>query len=230
MRDKIKTLKYFDGFIAEDTERIKKFSDKLNNNEVKEDRILPVKTKIHDLKLGILIARYSKGEAADQIKTECADLVNEWAEVWKPETYIKNLWLISLGVLLNIDNNKLADVRRLSSEAGVKDWLYHFLLERESREICDGSGELIFPEVYGTLKKAVCMANNRMELLKKYISSEWYGKHQKHGWLGTHESTQNLYYGYWSFEAGAVAKILELDDQELAKEQYYPYDLMHFRG
>ena len=41
MRDKIKDIEYFNTFINEDLARVKKFSDKLENGEVKEDRILP---------------------------------------------------------------------------------------------------------------------------------------------------------------------------------------------
>lgn len=47
MRDKIKDIEYFNTFINEDLARVKKFSDKLENGEVKEDRILPVKSKVH---------------------------------------------------------------------------------------------------------------------------------------------------------------------------------------
>ena len=68
MRDKIKDIEYFNTFINEDLARVKKFSDKLENGEVKEDRILPVKSKVHDLKLGIMIAGYSKG---DELELEC---------------------------------------------------------------------------------------------------------------------------------------------------------------
>ena len=51
MRDKIKDIEYFNTFINEDLARVKKFSDKLENGEVKEDRIRPVKAKVQDLKL-----------------------------------------------------------------------------------------------------------------------------------------------------------------------------------
>ena len=51
MRDKIKDIEYFNTFINEDLARVKKFSDKLENGEVKEDIILPVKSKVHDLKI-----------------------------------------------------------------------------------------------------------------------------------------------------------------------------------
>ena len=34
----------------------------------------------------------------------------------------------------------------------------------------------------------------------------------------------------WSFEAGAIAKILNLDDECLKGAKYYPYDLAHFKA
>lgn len=40
---------------------------------------------------------------------------------------------------------------------------------------------------------------------------------------------EKLYSGYWSFESGAVVKILGLDDNELEDVKYYPYDLVHFK-
>ena len=43
MRDTIKDIKYFNTFINEEQARVKKFSDKLKNGEVKQDRIFPVK-------------------------------------------------------------------------------------------------------------------------------------------------------------------------------------------
>ena len=41
---------------------------------------------------------------------------------------------------------------------------------------------------------------------------------------------EKLYYGYWSFEAGAIAKILNLDDSNLKDVPYYPYDLVHYKS
>lgn len=228
IRDKIKNIEYFDSFIEEDTSRIKKFTDKLNSNEVKEERILPVKTKIHDLNLGILIARYSKGEELNQMKEECNILFDEWIQVWQPEFYIKNLWLISLGILLNISDDKLDVVRGLLAQSDIADWLYDVLLNYKKMKLNDITNELIFPEVYNTLKDIVYSAENQIDLLRNYIQKEWYNNHKGCGWYDAHKGSQNTYYGYWSFESGAIAKILHLDDEELKEQQYYPYDLVHY--
>ena len=47
--------------------------------------------------------------------------------------------------------------------------------------------------------------------------------------MGTHELVNKYqYYGYWCFEAGAIAKRLGFIDNDLQNEQYYPYDMVHF--
>ncbi|MDR4190445.1 hypothetical protein COL87_26390 [Bacillus pseudomycoides] len=38
-----------------------------------------------------------------------------------------------------------------------------------------------------------------------------------------------IFSGYWSFESGAIAKILNLDDSTLRDTPYYPYDMVHYR-
>ena len=45
----------------------------------------------------------------------------------------------------------------------------------------------------------------------------------------THQGIDGIYYGYWSFEAGAIAKKLHLDDTSLKNVPYYPYDLVHYK-
>ena len=129
MRDKIKDIEYFNTFINEDLARVKKFSDKLENGEVKEDRILPVKSKVHDLKLGIMIAGYSKGDELTLLEEEYLDLLAEWEEVWEPEYYNKNLKMISLGILFQVDRAFVKKVKNMLKKSNINDWLYNFLLD-----------------------------------------------------------------------------------------------------
>jgi len=37
------------------------------------------------------------------------------------------------------------------------------------------------------------------------------------------------YYGFWSFDTAALAKILGLDDSALKNNNHYPYDLAHYK-
>lgn len=52
----------------------------------------------------------------------------------------------------------------------------------------------------------------------------WYDKHRDAYWYDSHKLNNNTYCGYWCFEIAALAKIFNLDDEVLSKNQYYPYD------
>jgi hypothetical protein len=58
----------------------------------------------------------------------------------------------------------------------------------------------------------------------------WYKGHSDTGWYNDHKSKWNIHFGYWSFESGALVKILGLDDNSLKNQQYYPYDMVHWGG
>lgn len=226
MRDGIKDIEYFNRFINEDLERVKKFSEKLEKGEVKEERIFPVKSKVHDLKLGIMIARYSKGDELAELEKEYFELVSEWEEVWEPEYYNKNLKMISLGVLFGADKTFAKKVKIMLERAKINDWLLFFLLDSLEDEQIEVSKELLFPNSFSNLQKVV-FKENKIQILKEYLSGDWYN--EDCGCYEAHKSKQNIYYGYWSFETGAIVKILNLDDSSLKDMLYYPYDLVHYK-
>lgn len=226
MRDKVKNIEYFNQFIEEDSMRVERFLDKLKKGEVKEERILPVKSKVHELRLGILIARYSKGDELSLLEKEYLDLVAEWKDVWEPEYYNKNLKMLSLGVLFGVDEDYVKMVKSMLEKSNIKDWLFNFLLDSMCDTIVDEDKEMIFPDAFITLQKVV-YEENKIELLKKYLLNDWYN--EDCGCYEAHKSKQNIYYGYWSFEAGAIAKILNIDDSDLKNTLYYPYDLVHYK-
>ena len=181
--------------------------------------------KIHDLKVGILIARYSKGDELSLLEEEYLKLVDDWEEVWDPEYYNKALRMISLAALFEIDKIHVKRMKDMLRKSDVHDWVFDFILNSLDDEQTDISEKLLFPKYLSTLQKVV-LEENKIELLKKYLS-KWYNGDC--GCYGAHKSKQNIYYGYWSFEAGAIAKILNLDDSSLKNAKYYPYDLVHYK-
>lgn len=226
MRDRIKDFAYFNEFLQEEQARITRFSDKLAKGEVKPERQLPVKTKIHDLKLGMLTAGYSRGDELPVLESEYAELLKSWKEVWEPDNYNKNLKMISLGVLFEGDIVLANEMSAMMKEANADDWLLRFLLcSWTGSEMEHKDGDLIFPTEFSLLQKAV-RNHNRREALQEYLSC-WY--REDCGCYEAHKSSQKIYYGYWSFEAGAVAKILQIDDTGMEQMPYYPYDLVHYK-
>lgn len=62
-------------------------------------------------------------------------------------------------------------------------------------------------------------------LVKQFLEKDFYHKHMN--LYNSHKSKANIYCGYWSFEAAAIAKIMGLDDTSFIDNQYYPKELVH---
>ena len=227
MRDKIKNKEYFDAYITEDNARVENFQNKLIDGEVAEERIPTIEWKVFDLRLLMLIAKYSRGDEVISLKSEFNELLQMFLNVNNEEffSYSDNLEFLSLAILLNIDNTS---IKKIVEKFFEKDALIDFLA---NGTISDPK-HVLYPKGWKKLFDVI-LVQNKEEQIKKlmdYINKRWYPINKVEGNLDNHESDQNVYFGYWCFEAGAVAKILKIDDPKLKDQQYYPYDMVHFKG
>ena len=111
----------------------------------------------------------------------------------------------------------------------IDDWAAYVDLKSDGQAYLYQGVEFEF-KVYECLKQI--LDNDEIiacEALKEYLQEKWYEIHRECAWYDSHKSSKNDYYGYWSFEAGAIAKILNLDDSSLKDVAYYPYDLVHYK-
>ncbi|MBQ8966474.1 PoNe immunity protein domain-containing protein [Ruminococcus sp.] len=224
MRDTLRTKEYFDTFIEEELEDIQMFEDSLADGEIEEDRIDSIKDEILLIKFGVIIARYSRGDSLDVIKSEFEDMIDMFCESWEGGIYEYNLWFASLAYLLGLDSAKLEKIRKKLMESDTYDYLIDFVLLGAESQF--DPSVISFPRSYKKLVR--CIRENDREALIKYLRG-WYKGSQESSWYDTHKITDDdLYYGYWCFEAGAVAKRLGLADSDLQNEPYSPYDLVHF--
>lgn len=230
MRDKIKDKEYYKEYIAEEISRINKFESKLQKNEVNIERILPVKRKIQSLRFQILIARYSMGEEIINLCNDYKQLIINLPEVWNPDLYVDILWMLSIGIMLDIEDEILSILKKLIKNSKINDWLFNLLMDYKYKDLNKIEGELLFEEPYRLLHEIVYYKENKIDELKDYIQNKWYIGHSDTSWYDIHKSKEKLYYGYWSFETGAIVKILGLDDSKLKDLKYYPYDLVHYKN
>ncbi|WP_239352089.1 PoNi-like cognate immunity protein [Snodgrassella communis] len=141
------------------------------------------------------------------------------------------LFTFSLAILLNIndeDFKKLVKVRDLVQEPDkLLDFIINYKLGGRAT-----SAEMNANE-YKSYSKIIDIAMNNKEegiqSLKQYLSKQWFNDYKKMGWSESHKSKHNIHSGYWSFESGALAKILGLDDSTLKDQPYYPYDMVHWK-
>lgn len=232
IRDKRKLKEYFEQFIEEDTERMEKRLEKVENGFYKKERVHLAYEKLFELELGILIAKYSRGDEVKSLLQNYKRLSEYWNRIcsleWIEVGYEEALWFISIGLLLG-EKEKMKEVEQKLIKKGINDWLFNFLLDKGSNTE-QIEGELHAPEKYQTLKEAICTSNK--QLLIQYLEKEWYGHFKDCGWYDSHKlsrKSQRIYFGYWCFEVAAVIKKLNWGDSELLEQSYYPYDFVHFQ-
>ena len=176
------------------------------------------------------IAQYSAGETIEGIKETYGKTLRYAERIWEENKgYVLSLWLLSIGVLLDICDDKKALLKNIVKKYAKKDKLLWFLMEYLDKGTKEATHYLM-PLPYQYLDEYIEGKRQDIKLLTKYLTDYWYDAHANlDWWYDSHKSPNNTYYGYWSFEAGAVAKILQLDDSSLKDVPYYPYDLVHYK-
>ncbi|MBU2946297.1 PoNi-like cognate immunity protein [Zobellia uliginosa] len=232
MRDKVKDKTYFENYIDKEKKAIDFFIENTKDKELPVagqrtfDTTLDLKTR------NILIAKYSSGAKIIDLKKDYIESVKWFAKIYNSQNfYVQLIWMLSMGVLLEIDNDSFDILINLVENDDLEDHLVDFLIQsrKPSRPISTKAFKFSIP--YKSIESVINETDKQIALenLKKYLDKEWYKGHSSAGWHNSHNGKHNTYFGYWSFESGAVVKILGLDDSSLRDQQYYPYDMVHWK-
>lgn len=176
----------------------------------------------------ILISKYSVGYPVLELTPDYLQGVQFMKKGWNADAgYVTMLWYLSIGVMLEC-HKELQQLSILLRELSVKDKLFSFLVNNTQDY---ASEKLLWTTPYAGLIEVIELAKTNkekaVERLQKYLKKEWYKGHSDCGWYNDHKSKWGVHFGYWSFESGALVKILGLDDSSLQGLPYYPYDMVH---
>lgn len=232
MRDLLMSEQYFQEFIAEEEARVNRFVSKLEKGEIRSDRVLSVERRIQSIQFGIFIAKYSVGVDLDELKVEFDGIVDSFPRFWtQTSSYINLVWMMSIAIMFDIEDTKFTKLADLMNKYDRHDALLDFFTDYKLNGVVElKNHHFSCPVPYAELGRIIEASENltRSDLLRTYLEKEWYPGHKQFGICDVHESKERLYSGYWSFESGALAKILDIDDNVLKNIQYYPYDLAHY--
>lgn len=146
------------------------------------------------------------------------------------EDYEDCLQLIGIAVLLNRKDLLERITKIVDLGYAAEDTLYEELVGSvlPNRAEID---EWYHDKPYTTLIHAM-YAETKYEaskLLNQYCK-EWYPSFKHTTWHNSHlsmTSTEGAYFGYWAFEAGAVAYLYGIDDSQIS-HMVYPKDLVNY--
>ena len=175
-----------------------------------------------------MIATYTAGYAIEKFKEEYLKFVDSLVPVWHSNSgYDEMLWALSIGVLLEIDETTFDKLVDLVKKDDLEDYLIDYLIQSRHPE-WKIRINYNFPRPYGFTRKIIEEENSEkaVSLLKEYLTKKWYQGCRDEGWYDLHKRNIDNYYGYWSFESGALCKLKGLDFKKLEGLSYFPYDLV----
>lgn len=235
MRDKLNDEKYFRDLIEKEESNIAMFED-IVKKVITEKGEYDKGTRNG---YGILITLYQKainllysyGEDLKIIEETYKKLLFYYSKMWDRKFgYIELIKILSLAVLFEIDKTEIAELENKLISENFDDYLVNTFIKTIDSSWEYNGTEFEFPKVYDCLKPIFEVKKSEAcELLKEYLQKKWYDIHKECAWYDSHISSGNLYCGYWSFEAGAIAKILNFDDSSFEDVAYYPFDLVYYK-
>lgn len=173
---------------------------------------------------------YSSGMNLKKIREEYFKLLYLYEKMWNRKYgYIDLIKILSLAVLFEVDEEEMSKLAQKLELENFDDYLANILIRNIIPAWNHTGEEFEFTGIYDCLRQVLTSGEKQgCELLKEYLQKQWYDIHRDCAWHDSHKSTKRIYYGYWSFESGAIVKIMGWDDSSLKDVPYYPYDLVHY--
>ena len=232
LRDKLNTEEGYIEIIEETKEFIDSEIDDLSsydtNSKKDIDKIVATHGNLFKYNLELFETYYSIGDDILKGESLCVQNIHHIEKSWNAQSgYVQMITMLSLGILFEIEDSEFNKLVGLVERDNVNDHLIDFLIRYRNPDR-EQSEKFLWNKPYKGVSEIVELANEdkgaALERLKKYLG-EWYRSLE----TKTHESKWNIHTGYWCWEAGALVKILELDDSSLKDQQYYPYDMVHWK-
>lgn len=121
-RDKLFTEEQYIKQLAKYTTRIEKLNSMIEQSEKDGDEISPdLYGRLFDCRVYTIVTMYSMGENLESIKSNYILTINVLEKCWTPYGYyVQMLWLLSIGIMLEYDNNVIDKLRVLIDMKEVK--------------------------------------------------------------------------------------------------------------
>ena len=233
-REDSKNLEYFSSNIQFSSMAIEKFENGIDKLiEEKGEDFTGVRSSYISISMFAfdkVCAQYSRGDSIDDINETILKYICYGIKSWEETSGFEKLYnILSLSVLVGIEEDLLLKIKAKIKGESVHDAIVDKMINYLDSTWVIENESVKYPKRYTLLNDVIEGKDNeeKYALLVKYLH-KWYGLSSDTAWHDSHKSKHDTYNGYWCFEAGAIAKILKIDDSGLKEEKYYPYDLVHY--
>lgn len=220
MRDTRKSASYFESYLEYEENQAEKRAEKLNacDDEEKKTRI---NSNLLLNRMRVLCASFSYGVTQDELKTLLMFACATAGEV-RSLTYSDALTLASFAVMLD-EKVAIRPLFERFQDVFVHDKLLSGFMSYIECGTATWVGDYQFTTPYAGLDVVISATDKKAKetALLAYLKS-WYNQCDDCAWYDSLSSSSDIYYGYWSFESAAIAKIFGLDESVLAQSPYYP--------
>lgn len=238
-REPLMEQQYFDDAIKFIEGTFGRFEARIQTPGTKPDHQRKLLYKMFLDELELLLTKYSAGYPIAGMREEFAKVIERRERHQKfmgrlgvdfaaIDDYEQSLWLVSLAVLLGVDDSLFARVLACNGNEG-KDKLYERIVSMKAAGRAAGA-RVIFPKPFQTLYEATVANESEAPRLVSTFLKTWYKSMGDLGvyWHNNHKGPEGGgFFGYWCLEAAAVVKAFEIDDSEFRDAPYYPKDLVH---
>jgi len=238
MRASIKFIEHFNNYIERQPKRIMRFEEKIKDGKVAQDNLVSVYRKQFMIAFNTLAAMYSRGDEISSIQSQFPALIVAMKKGWKDDKeipadkyqfddYVLMLHMLSLGVLLDTTADEFEDIVKVLDKSERKDALLEFLMSHKSQNR-DSVTKIMYENPYKALFEITQNANKNEVAydLKAFLDKKWYSGMRNVYWYDNHKSRHDTFFGYWSFEVAAIAKIMDLNINQLKNNPYFPTDMI----
>ncbi len=220
MRDTRKPVSYFESYLQYEKSRIEHRIEKLSACDDTEKRTRISENLFLD-RMNMLIASFSYGATQSEL-SELFHSTCSTAEAVRSLTYDNALTLASFAVMLE-DGDSIRPLFKRFHTVFAGDKLLSGMQTYIETGIATWNGDYRFPSPYAGLDAVISASGNvaKEKALLTYLDG-WYAQCNDLAWYNTVNSSSDVYFGYWSFESAAVAKIFDLNGRVLSQNPYFP--------
>lgn len=164
MRDHRKNLEYYLEYKKTETERIEYFESNLAANKVVSENIETVRNVVSSIRFDILIAEYSDGTDINELRQDFITFIQKIRDNWFYEGYGETMWVLSWGILLDIDNNTMSSFLQKVEIEYHDDWLMSFLLAYKVDGYKNTAEKVRFKKPYQSVKDIIEKGNDKKKV------------------------------------------------------------------